>query len=276
MADASSAEETIFEQIAIDRVADAVVDQIEQLIVSGVLRPGQKLPPERELSEALGVSRPKLREAFRTLGSRGLVEIRRSEGAFINSLTNSALSNAMIDLFARHRSALLDFLEYRREQESFAAHLAAQRATETDHEILRSLIDDMETAHQTEDFSTEAETDLRFHMAVIEASHNAMMVHVMRSIYALMARGVLYNREFLVGRAGTRHEIMEQHRAICDAVIAGDCSAAAAASEYHLDYIERAYRTADDEDRRRSVARKRRQVGPALPRFTRSRSGSRT
>ncbi|MEL6217088.1 MAG: FCD domain-containing protein [Pseudomonadota bacterium] len=273
MADASSAEETIFEQIAIDRVADAVVDQIEQLIVSGVLRPGQKLPPERELSDALGVSRPKLREAFQTLVGRGLVDIRRSEGAFIKPLTNEALSGAMIDLFARHRSAFLDFLEYRREQESFAAHLAAQRATETDHDILRALLQEMETAHNENDLRAEAEIDLRFHMAIIDASHNAMMVHVMRSIYALMSRGVFYNREFLFGRAGTRRELLEHHQAIADAVISGDTSAAAAASEAHIDYIERAYRTADDEDRRRSVARKRRQVGPSLPRQYRSRNG---
>lgn len=271
MADASSAEETVFEQIAIDRVADAVVDQIEQLIVSGTLRPGQKLPPERELSEALGVSRPKLREAFKTLVGRGLVEIRRSEGAFIQPLTGPAISAPMIDLFARHRSALLDFLEFRREQESFAAHLAAQRATETDHGILRDLKEQMQHAHDEGDPTAEAETDLRFHMAVIDAAHNAMMVHVMRSIYALMSRGVFYNREFLVGREGSRRDILDQHLAIADAVIAGDTTAAAAASEFHIDYIERAYRAADDQDRRRSVARKRLQIGPVLPHRQRTR-----
>lgn len=270
-ADATSAEETIFEQIAVDRVADAVVDQIEQLIVTGVLRPGQKLPPERELSDALGVSRPKLREAFQTLVGRKLVEIRRSEGAFIRPLTSDAIAAPMIELFARHRGAFLDFIEYRREQESFAAHLAAQRATEADHETLRTILKEMEEAVRREDPNAEAEADLRFHMAVVDAAHNAMMVHVMRSIYALMSHGVLYNREVLLGRLGVREEILEQHRAIAEAVCSGNSGAAAAASEFHIDFIERAYRSADDQDRRRTVSRKRRPNGPVLPNQHRSR-----
>lgn len=265
MADASTPRSTIFEQIEVDRVSDAVVEQIEQLIVSGVLRPGERLPPERELSEALGISRPKLREALQTLAERGLVEIRRSEGAFIAPLTGAALSPAMIDLFARNRAAFLDFLEFRREQESFAAHLAAQRATGEDHDHLRGAVAAMTDAHEANDIAAEAECDLRFHMAVVEAAHNAMVVHVMRSIYALMNRGVFYNREFLYGRAGTRAALLEQHRRIAEAVIAGEPEAAAAASEAHLDFVERAYRTAEDDERRRAVARKRRLLSASLP-----------
>ncbi len=265
MGDATASRTSIFEEIEVDRVSDAVVDQIEQLIVSGVLRPGERLPPERELSDALGVSRPKLREALQTLAARELLEIRRSEGAFIASLTGAALSPAMIELFARNRSAFLDFLEFRREQESFAAHLAAQRATAADHETLRVVIDSMTMAHEANDIAAEAACDLRFHMAIAEAAHNSMIIHVMRSIYALMSRGIFYNREFLYGRPGTRAALHDQHRRIADAVIAGDPDGAAAASESHLDFIERAYRTAEDEERRRAVARKRRLLSASLP-----------
>lgn len=262
MAGASEIGFGIFEQVGIDRVADAVVEQIEQLIVTGVLAPEQKLPPERELAEELGVSRPKLREAFRVLAARGLVEVRRSEGAYIRPLTGTAMAPAMVELFERHRIAFLDFLEYRREQESFAAHLAAQRATEADHDTLGRILAEMAAAETADDWTLGAEVDLRFHMAVAEAAHNAMMVHVMRSIYALMSRAVSLNRAFLDARAAeaARPVLLEQHREIAEAVIAGRPDAAAEASERHIDHIERAFRTAEDDDRRRAVALKRRRL----------------
>jgi GntR family transcriptional repressor for pyruvate dehydrogenase complex len=266
MADSAGSERGIFEQIDLDRVADAVVHQIERLIVAGVLRPGQKLPPERELAEEFGISRPKLREAFGVLASRDLIEIRRSEGAFIRPITSAALSPAMIELFARHREAFLDFLEYRREQESFAAHLAAQRATDADHEAIALLLAEMEEADLANDPDREAELDLRFHMAVVEAAHNAMLVHVMRSIYALMTRGVAHTRRFLESRAAARGILLAQHREIAEAVMRGDAAGAAEAAERHIDHVAHAYRTAEDEDRRRAVARKRRCLaGPPAP-----------
>ncbi|GMG85283.1 FCD domain-containing protein [Paralimibaculum aggregatum] len=250
----------VFEQVEMDRVADAVVEQIEQLIICGVLRPGQKLPPERELAEALGVSRPKLREAFQTLTARGLVEIRRSEGAFVQPLTGAALSPALIELFARNRSAFLDFLEFRREQESFAAHLAAQRATDADREILADLLAQMEAAQAAGERERESALDSAFHMAVIEAAHNTLIVHVMRAIYALMTRSTFYDRGFLYRAPGAKEALLAQHRAIVAAIEAGDPEAAAAASDRHHDFVERAYRASEDEDRRRAVAVKRRSM----------------
>ncbi len=260
MADTADMDDTVFEPVDLDRVADAVVEQIEGLIVSGVLEPGQKLPPERELAEALGVSRPKLREAFQALAARGLVEIRRSEGAFIRPLQGPALSEPMVALFARHRAAFLDFVEFRREQEGFAAHLAAQRATPADREILGLVIAEMEAARKAEDLDREAALDLRFHRSVVEASHNAIAVHVMRSVYALMGERGFYDRGVLYRQPGGGARLLEQHKAIAEAILAGDSEAAVAASERHLDHLERVHRLSEDEDRRASVARKRRSL----------------
>ncbi len=260
MADTLKIADDVFDHVALDRVADAVVEQIEKLILSGVLRPGQKLPPERELSDALGISRPKLREAFQVLAERSLVEIRRSEGAFIAPLTGPSISPTLVALFARHRSTFLDFLEFRREQESFAAHLAAQRATDADHEILGMLVAEMESAVRGGDAQAEADLDLRFHMAVIETAHNTIIVHVMRAIYALMRQNAFYDRDFLYRRPKASDVLLDQHRAIADAICQGDPDAAAAASDRHLDYVERAFRHAEDERRRRAVARKRRSL----------------
>lgn len=271
MDDTSHIPGTIFEQVDIDRVADAVVDQIERLIVTGVLQPGQRLPPERELSDSLGISRPKLREAFQVLAGRGLVEIRRSEGAFIRALSAEALSPPMIELFARHRPAFLDLLEYRREQESFAAHLAAVRATAADIETLFGLLDRMEAAFAEDDARTEARLDFELHMAIIEAAHNAVLVHVMRSIYALMTEAVARNRDFMADRPGARKTLLDQHREICEAIRRSHPEDAAEASERHIDFVAHAFREGEDETRRIAVARKRRtlrtrRAGAPVPR----------
>ncbi|NCO16711.1 MAG: GntR family transcriptional regulator, partial [Alphaproteobacteria bacterium] len=115
----------VFEQVAVEGVARAVIDQVEGLIVAGVLRSGQKMPAERELAETLGVSRPKLREALADLEARGLIVTRHGDGTYVANLTGAALSAPMVELFARHPQAFFDYLEYRRESEGFAAFLAA-------------------------------------------------------------------------------------------------------------------------------------------------------
>ncbi|MGF1445802.1 MAG: FadR/GntR family transcriptional regulator [Pikeienuella sp.] len=265
MADTAKLHELVFEPVALDRVADSVVEQIEQLILTGVLRPGQKLPPERELSEVLGISRPKLREAFQVLAGRGLVEIRRSEGAFVEPLAGPTLSPRLIELFARHRSALVEFLEFRREQEAFAAALAAERATEADHEIIGVLVAEMAAAERQGDAAQKIALDLRFHLAIAESAHNAFLVHLMRSVYDLMRRPEFYDLPTLYNRAGASARILEQHRAIAEAVISGSPEAAAEASDQHHEYIAMANQASEAETRRRGIALKRRRLWDQLP-----------
>lgn len=259
--DSADLAEGVFEPVELDRVADAVIEQIETLILSGVLRPGEKLPPERDLSEALGVSRPKLREAFQVLSERGLVEIRRSEGAFVRELDGPALSPALVELFSRHKRVFRDFLEFRREQESFAAALAADRATDADRELLAGMLAEMDAAHAAEDTVREAALDRAFHMAVVELSHNTLLMHVMRSIYALMSRPGFYDRAALFRQPGAGAALLAQHKAIGEAVLAGDADRAARASDAHLDYVEHAFLQSEDEARRHAVARKRQSLG---------------
>ncbi len=257
MDEEASVEADVFEPVDIDRVADAVVEQVEELILTGALQPGQKLPPERDLSEMLDVSRPKLREAIQDLAARGLVEIRRSDGAYIAPLTGAPLAPPIAALYRRHPAAFFDTVEFRREQEAFAAHLAAQRATEADHETLRTLLRAMEDAHRAGEERREAELDVQFHLGVIAAAHNTLLLHVMRSIYDLITSGVFYSRNFLYQNTATRQRLLEQHKEIADAIISGDPDASAAASDRHLEFVERSFRLSEDEKRRARVARKR-------------------
>lgn len=250
-------EKQIFETVVTESVAEAVTEQIERLIVAGVLKSGQKLPSERELSDLMHVSRPKIRDAIKMLEERGLLSVSHGEGTFITSLTGTALSPAMVDLFSRHPDAFDDYLEFRRELEGFAAHLAAQRATESDREIIARIIARMEAAHSNEDPTEEATLDASLHAAIADAAHNAMMTHMMTSVYEMMRRGVFYNRSFLYRRPGARALLLQQHKDIADAVLDGDPERASQAAEAHLDFVKSSFQASSTESNRNKVARKR-------------------
>jgi GntR family transcriptional repressor for pyruvate dehydrogenase complex len=228
----------LFEKITHNRTADAVTEQIELLILQGILRPGDRLPGERELSGQVDVSRPILREALKALEERGLVASRPGEGTFVADLMGSVFSEPLVALIRRHPGAVGDYFEFRRMIEGWSAALAAERATEADREILRRLVADMAEAHAAAEREREAALDIEFHTAVGEAAHNVVLMHTLRSLYRLLADGVFYHRSRLYGRAAAREALMVQHRAIFEAILAGDGAAARAAAERHIDYVE--------------------------------------
>lgn len=241
-----------------DSVADAVIAQIEDMIVAGVLGEGLKLPSERDMAEALGVSRPKLREAIKTLEGRGLLTVRHGEGSFIAPLTGKAMSPALIELYSRHGTAFFDYLEYRREQESFAARLAAERATDTDRDIIKQHLADLEAALDAGDGKASRQHDVLFHSSIVAASHNSTLIHMMASIYDLTRQTVFYNRDYLRTIDGTGILLHQQHVAIGEAVCAGLPEKASEAARAHIEFVEHSFRIGLERSRREEIAQKRR------------------
>jgi GntR family transcriptional repressor for pyruvate dehydrogenase complex len=231
-----------FQKITPERVSDAITRQIETLILRGVLRPGERLPAERDLATKLGASRPSLRDALGDLEERGLVVTRPGAGAFVADVLGSAFAPPLIELFATHDEALFDYLAFRKDLEGLAAERAARFATETDHAVIAEIFQKIEAAHTKRNPQEEATLDADFHMAIVEAAHNVVMLHMMRSIFDLLKKGVFYNRHLLFGVRDTRDLLLEHHRNIHDAIIARNPSAARAAIEEHLGFIENAMR----------------------------------
>jgi len=252
-----STNRSIFDPIEHESVADAVTAQVEQLIVTGVLKQGQKLPSERELAEMLDVSRPKLREALKRLEQRDLIRVQHGGGTYIAPLIGSAMSPALIDLYARHTDAFYDYLEYRREQEAFAARLAAERATPADLDIIKSIINNMEEAFNSDNEELEKKFDIDFHTAVVDASHNSTLVHMMGSVFELTRQGVFYNRSYLRSIDGTGKALLEQHREIGNAIVARDPAAATEAAISHLNFVEQTFIAGQKQTRREKQAEKR-------------------
>ncbi|MBC7311348.1 MAG: GntR family transcriptional regulator, partial [Rhizobium sp.] len=129
-------DEGLFAQISHSRTASEVVQQIEMLILDGVLRDGDRLPGERDLAQDLDVSRPILREALKELEARGLLVSHHGGGTYVADIIGQVFSKPITELISRHARATRDYLEYRRELEGLTAELAARRATDTDQALL--------------------------------------------------------------------------------------------------------------------------------------------
>jgi len=246
-----------FEKVQTEKLSTTVVRQIEQLILRGILRPGERLPSERELSERMGVSRPSLRDAVADLHERGLLESRPGAGIYVAEVLGSAFSEALIRLFSSHEEAVFDYLSFRRDMEGLAAERAARLASDTDLKVVNAVFTKMEAAHAKRDPSDEAELDAAFHMSIIEASHNVIMLHMMRSMYDLLKQGVFYNRQMMFRNKMTRSMLLDQHRAINEALQARDSKAARAAIDTHLDFVETALNEQLKADRHEAIARQR-------------------
>ena len=246
-----------FEQISPEKLSHSLVRQIEQLILRGILRPGERLPAERELAERLGVSRPSLREAVADLQERGLLASRAGAGVYVADVLGSAFSPALIKLFASHSEAVFDYISFRRDMEGLAAARAAQLGSDTDLKVIGTLFARMEAAHQKRNPADEARLDAEFHLAIIEASHNVVMLHMMRSMYDLLREGVFYNRQIMFKQRMTRDMLLDQHRAINAGLQARDPDAARNAVAAHMDFVHQALRDQQTSERHEEIARKR-------------------
>ncbi len=222
------------------RTADDVVEQIEALILEGVLGAGDRLPGERELARQLDVSRPSLREALKSLEARGLLVSRQGGGTFVADLTGEVFSAPLSALITASPRAAADYLEYRREIEGWAAEYAAQRATPDDLALLGQIVERMRAAHAANDFEAEARIDVEFHQAVGECAHNIILLHTLRSCYRLLSNGVFQNRRGVFALPGARGSLLAQHEAIFDAIRRGDAQAARVTAMEHIAFVSRA------------------------------------
>ncbi|OIQ28654.1 MAG: GntR family transcriptional regulator [Alphaproteobacteria bacterium MedPE-SWcel] len=246
-----------FQKVQPEKLSAAVVRQIEKLILRGILRPGERLPSERELSDRLGVSRPSLRDALTELQGRGLLVSRAGSGVFVADVLGSAFSPALIQLFASDDEAVFDYLSFRRDLEGLAAERAARFASDADLEVIQAIFDKMTHAGDPGQSTDAAELDAQFHSAILEASHNVVMLHMMRSMFDMLRKGVFYNRQIMFRQHTTCEALLEQHRAINAALQDRDPLAARQAVETHLDYVKKALEEQIRADRNAEIAAQR-------------------
>lgn len=222
------------------RAAESVARHIETLILEGSLRPGEALLPERDLAGRLEVSRPTLRDGLKLLEERGLLEGAKGRGMRVAALGQSAISDPLVALLRQRPEVADDYLEFRDIVEGQAAALAAERASRVDREQIEACLARIDAAHEANDPAEEAAADAELHLAIYEASHNLVLLQIMRALSGNLRDDVSKNRNRMFTIPAIRDLLRDQHRAIAQAILRGEVEAARKASHEHLAYIRRA------------------------------------
>ena len=244
------------------RLADAITERLEALILEGSLTPGQRLPPERELAERFGVSRPSLREAIQKLAARGLLVSRQGGGTYITESLNTGYSDPLLDMLTRHGEFHLDLLEFRDAMEGLSAYYAALRSTPADKDTLIKRFEELETSFLGENPRDEAKADAAFHLAIAESAHNILLLHTMRGIFHLLERSIANNLGHLFEKPNARPTLMKQHRALLDAILDGRPEDAQSRAHEHLVYVEEGLLDAERAETRAQRALRRAKAMP--------------
>lgn len=216
------------------RITDQVFDQLRELIFSGEISPGEKIMTERDLSEALNVSRTSVREAINKLVALGFLEQRQGQGTFVRSL-DQAVKIPLATVMEVQEASLVDLLEVRMGVECNSASLAARRATPQDLQAMDRYIREMETDTQAGGLGTEG--DVTFHMAVCNASHNPLQTYLMKNLLDFLFVGIRENLLHLYEEPASIKEILQQHKNILAAIEKQDPDAAYSAMKRHIEYV---------------------------------------
>lgn len=252
-----------FGQIQPRRLSDDIVARIETMILEGTLKAGERLPAERVLAEQFGVSRPSLREALQKLAAKGLLISRQGGGTFVTESLGSTFSDPLLQLLENNPEAQRDLLEFRHTLEGSCAYYAALRATEVDQQRLREAFETLQQCYAREPSkisrAEEGAADARFHLAIAEASHNAVLLHTIRSLFQLLERSVVTNIGGMYPQGSdVRDALMDQHRELYRAIMDGRADDARALSSRHLLYVQDVLAEAQDAVRRAERASRRR------------------
>lgn len=241
-------------RIAPRRLADSIVEELENMILEGTLQPGERLPAERNLAERFGVSRPSLREAVQRMATKGLLVSRQGGGHYVAESLGSSFTDPLITLLEGRPDAQRDLLEYRRTLEADCAYYAALRATAVDKAHLKTAYENLQACYASDgksDLDQEGSADARFHLAIAEASHNVILLHTIRGLFSLLETNVVTNIGGMYAREKkTRSELMEQHRRLFEAIIEGRADDARYFAGQHIQYAQHVLSEQHESDRR--------------------------
>ncbi|WP_144152551.1 FadR/GntR family transcriptional regulator [Paraburkholderia sp. BCC1885] len=223
------------------RLSDVVSDQIKRLISDGALMPGDRLPAERDLATQLGVSRPSLREALIRLEADGYIETSGRGGFTVVDVTAPIISRPLAELLLQNPRTSADILELRQGLESISTVYAAERASAADLAKIRRAFEELKTASLSGDRANLAELDAAFHLAIADSTHNVALAHVMHGIHTLIGEGMRQYHRLIDYDDAKERQLLTQHQAIFDAVMARDAQKARKAAERHLTFVRELY-----------------------------------
>ncbi|MDY0390987.1 MAG: FadR/GntR family transcriptional regulator [Desulfobulbus oligotrophicus] len=226
-----------FKPIKAKKISNLIADQIRGAILAGDFAPGDKLPPERELAQMFGVSRPSVREALNLLASIGLVMSYQGGGTVVQSLVDTASETPLGELISQQQERVLEVIEVRKGMESWTVFYAAQRALPEDlrrmDEIIAAMRKNTEASVPSEDL------DANLHLVIARATHNIVWLHLMQSLFDAMKE---FQRSVWRAVYLTREDfdlLLNHHIDIVEAIRRRDPESARTIMMQHLDFAER-------------------------------------
>ena len=222
----------MYKVVRTSRLYEQIVQQIEESVLNGSLKPGDRLPAERDLAELLGVSRTAVREAVKTLREKGLVEAYSGRGTFVTDGTSQAARQSF-DLMVKvgQREGSPHLVELRLIMEPGIAALAAERVEDEDLAAMREAVCVMDRSQNNPEAYIEA--DLDFHLALAEAAANPLILSLIDSIVGLLRKERI--RIFRVEGGPQRSQF--HHKRILEAVERRDPETARSAMRAHLEQV---------------------------------------
>jgi GntR family transcriptional repressor for pyruvate dehydrogenase complex len=228
-------------QVRKTKVYHEIVDQIRELITAGRIKPGDRLPPERELAELFKASRNSVRDAIRVLEQMGLIESRQGDGTYVRSVSAEDLAEPLALMLLQSRTQMRELWEVRRVLEPALAEFAASRITDEE-------LDELETILEAQRRKVEAgfiplEEDTAFHYGIAEAARNTVMLRTLDTLVDLLRQ----SRERSMQQHDRPAYSLVGHRRILTALRSRDPEGARVEMLRHLsDIEERVFSSAED------------------------------
>jgi GntR family transcriptional regulator, transcriptional repressor for pyruvate dehydrogenase complex len=216
------------EQSRRTRLRDLAADQLLEMVISGGLEPGERLPPERELCDLLGVSRTVVREALNLLEARGLISIEHGRGAVVSGGNPRAVRDTLGLLLRVQPKTLSELLEIRKILEVEVAGLAAERADPDDVAAMRLQLDRMRDSIEVPEGYVDA--DVEFHALLARATRNEVLLTMLEPVVDLLRA----SRRVSAARLGNALRALGEHERILRRVEAGDAGGAREEMGAHL------------------------------------------
>jgi len=220
------------------KILDEVYDQLLSLISNGKLKPGERLPPERVLARDLKVSRQSIREALKRGESKGLVKVRQGEGTFILSAASHLIESPFLTLMTEEVEKIYEFIEIRKLIEVWCAKKAAEFITAKELKKMEKALSEMEKLINSREIL--GKPDIDFHIAIAEASHNTLMVHMMTTIKQIFLS--MFKISNFIRRPEKNKILIKQHQEIYEAIKNRNPELAGKKMERHLLFVESEWR----------------------------------
>ncbi len=229
----------------------------EAAIIEGSLRSGERLPAERELAKEFELSRNGVREVLQQLKAKGWIISKRGGGHYVSTQLQQDIADPILKILDNNPNAHFDLLEFRHSIEGDCAYNAALRANDVDIAALKKAYQTLQKAYEQYDIEAEASADAEFHLAVAEASHNLIFLHLVKSLFSVLQTNMHSSITKMFENRIAREALMNQHSAIYDAIVNRQPSTAKEAAHQHIRYVEKLLEDLAREEHRRERSQRR-------------------